>query len=210
MRIEEKHKSKLLVEGNDDQHIIWALCEMFSIPENFDVIDCECYNNVIKEIHLRFKQSDLGHLGIIVDADFEFSSRWESIKNYLQKFGYSIPKSLPKEGLIVNNEENKKIGVWIMPNNSLEGKVEDFVKYLIPNEDKLLPYVEEHLSEIEEKILNPYKEKDRPKALIHSWLAIQEIPGSPMGSAITKKYLSTDNEMCLQFVNWLKRLFEDG
>ena len=40
MKIKEKYTQKLLVEGNDDQHVIWALCEKFNIPEVFDVIDC--------------------------------------------------------------------------------------------------------------------------------------------------------------------------
>lgn len=31
----ENYTKKLLVEGNDDQHVIWALCEKFNIPETF-------------------------------------------------------------------------------------------------------------------------------------------------------------------------------
>ena len=36
----ERFKKKLLVEGNDDQHVIWALCEKYSVKESFDVVDC--------------------------------------------------------------------------------------------------------------------------------------------------------------------------
>jgi hypothetical protein len=43
--------------------------------------------------------------------------------------------------------------------------------------------------------------------LIHSWLAVQETPGTPMGLAITKRYLNTDDENCQVFIDWLKRLF---
>ncbi|HPO61676.1 MAG TPA: hypothetical protein PK762_01170 [Candidatus Kapabacteria bacterium] len=200
-------KSYLLVEGNDDFHVIKAIATKFKINNYFVIIDCNGIDNIKKGINDYQEKYQFDILGIVLDADFDFSSRWESIKNYLKKFGYSTPKEFPKEGLILSNEENKKVGVWIMPNNSLEGKVEDFVKYLIPAQDELLPIVESHLSEIEEKILNPYEEKDRPKALIHSWLAIQKTPGSPMGAAITKQYFSTNNEICTQFVNWLKRLF---
>lgn len=40
MKIKEKYpRQKLLVEGNDDQHVVWALCEKYQITENFDVID---------------------------------------------------------------------------------------------------------------------------------------------------------------------------
>ena len=40
MKIQEKFPQKLLVEGNDDQHIIWALCQKYSLTHNFDAIDC--------------------------------------------------------------------------------------------------------------------------------------------------------------------------
>ncbi|WP_367881111.1 DUF3226 domain-containing protein [uncultured Duncaniella sp.] len=47
----------------------------------------------------------------------------------------------------------------------------------------------------------------REKARIHSWLAWQEIPGTPMGLAITKKYLSTEPPVCQAFIQWLNSLF---
>lgn len=56
MKRSEKFKKKLLVEGNDDQHVIWALCEKFGVVENFDVIDCEGVENLLNQIPVRFKQ----------------------------------------------------------------------------------------------------------------------------------------------------------
>ena len=85
--------------------------------------------------------------------------------------------------------------------------LEDFIKFLIPQDDELLPIAEDVLTNnIEAKGLNRYKELHRPKALIHTWLAWQEEPGSPMGQAITKKYLQ-DTETCQLFVSWLKKIF---
>lgn len=43
--------------------------------------------------------------------------------------------------------------------------------------------------------------------LEHSWLAIQEDPGTPMGLSITKRYLSAEREVCQILVKWLKELF---
>ena len=45
------------------------------------------------------------------------------------------------------------------------------------------------------------------KAKIHTWLAWQEDPGTPMGSAVTKKYLTTTPPICQAFVNWLNALY---
>ena len=50
MRIKEKFNKKLLVEGNDDQHVIWALCAQFKIIETFDVIDCEGIDKLLEQI----------------------------------------------------------------------------------------------------------------------------------------------------------------
>ena len=47
----------------------------------------------------------------------------------------------------------------------------------------------------------------RSKALIHTWLAWQEDPGTPLGLAVTKRYLDGDHALAQQFVQWLLRLF---
>lgn len=71
MRIKEKCSFKLLVEGNDDQHVVWSLCQHHKITENFDVIDCESIENVLKQAELRVTTEASRNLriGIIVDAD---------------------------------------------------------------------------------------------------------------------------------------------
>ena len=85
----------------------------------------------------------------------------------------------------------------------------DFMKFLIPKDDKLLPVIEHNLTDLENEGLVGYKPKDRSKAIIHSWLAAQKVPGTPMGASITRKYLSPDSETCQVFINWLRRLFCD-
>ena len=47
----------------------------------------------------------------------------------------------------------------------------------------------------------------KAKARIHTFLAWQEDPGTPMGLAITKKYLQADSDSCLPFIEWLNNLF---
>jgi hypothetical protein len=94
-----------------------------------------------------------------------------------------------------------------MPNNNDKGMLEDFVSFLISEDDKLLPKVDNALSEIEKEELNQYKEIHKSKARIHTWLAWQEDPGTPMGLAITKKYLSTTPIICQDFISWLNKLF---
>lgn len=118
-----------------------------------------------------------------------------------------MPDDLPSKGLILTNTESKRIGVWIMPNNNLNGMLEDFISFLVPKDDKLLPIVNATLQNLEDKKLNKYSITHKSKAAIHSWLSWQEDPGTPMGLGITKRYLTTDEETCLQLTNWLTALF---
>jgi hypothetical protein len=206
MRRTESFNKKLLVEGNDDRHVIWALCEEYKITENFDVIDCEGFDNLKKRIPITFKVPEIETVGIVVDADEHLPSRWEVVKNLLSASGFSAPGTLPEAGLVMTNHLCK-VGVWIMPNNSATGMLEDFISFLVPKEDKLFPVVHDTLNNIESQKLNKYALKHKSKATIHTWLAWQEDPGTPMGFSITKKYLAPGNEVCQKFVEWLKALF---
>jgi hypothetical protein len=206
MRVKEKHNQKLLLEGNDDQHVIWALCEKYNITESFDVIDCEGITKLNDQIPIRFKQSNIKTVGILIDADTDIKSRWSSIKSTLETIGFILPNEIPLDGLIIQNQ-SICVGVWIMPNNNLNGMLEDFISFLVPKEDKLLPIVNSTLKGIEIQNLNGYSLIHKSKAIIHTWLSWQEDPGTPMGLAITKKYLSTDDESCLKLMNWINQLF---
>jgi hypothetical protein len=207
MSANEEFSSQLLVEGNDDQHVIWALCVKFNLRQNFEVIDCKGIEKLYEQIPVRFKQSGINTIGIIVDADTNLQSRWTSLKGLLTKQGFTMPEELPAEGLILSNADNKRIGVWIMPNNNLNGMLEDFISFLVPKDDKLLPIVNATLQNLEDQKLNKYSITHKSKAAIHSWLSWQEDPGTPMGLGITKRYLTTNEETCLQLTNWLTALF---
>jgi hypothetical protein len=207
MILKEKFSKKLLVEGNDDQHVIWALCDKFNIPETFDVIDCGGNDKLTEQIPVRFKQSGIETIGIIIDADTEINNRWASIKTLLTNQGFTVPNDLPLTGLILRNANNTSVGVWIMPNNNFNGMLEDFISFLVPKDDKLLPIINSTLDDIEKKKLNKYASIHKSKAIIHSWLSWQEAPGTPMGLSITKRYLTTDEDTCSLLITWLSELF---
>jgi hypothetical protein len=93
-----------------------------------------------------------------------------------------------------------------MPDNSSKGILEDFLRFLVPKGDVLLPYAEETVQGLPEK---RFSENDRPKALIHTWLAWQGDPGRPFGQAITARFLQPDVKEAAVFVEWLKSLFTE-
>jgi hypothetical protein len=208
---------QLLVEGKNDQHVIWALCEQYQIPETFTVElppdKTEGVESLLAALPVLLNEKKLKTLGIVVDADQDLAARWQSIRDRLIASDYpkaDIPNSPLTEGWVYQPKDVylKRVGVWVMPNNQLPGMLEDFVALLMPADDSLRPKAEEILREIEGEGLNRYGEIHHAKALIHTWLAWQETPGMPMGQAITARVLQRESAIAQVFADWLQRLFE--
>ena len=154
--MKEKFNKKLLVEGIDDQHVLFALCQKFNIEESFDIIDCKGIDNLLEQIPFRFKNGN-DTIGIIIDADVNLESQFLRLKKIVESLGFKVPDKLPIDGFINLNENNNKVGIWIMPNNQVAGMLEDFITFLVPKDDKLLPIVDETLNAIENQEKNKYK-----------------------------------------------------
>ncbi|WP_080058925.1 DUF3226 domain-containing protein [Spirosoma aerolatum] len=209
MKVREKFNAKLLVEGNDDQHVVWAICEKYNIPETFDVIDCEGISRILERLPLELKQESIKAIGVVLDADQDLQKRWKNLSGILSSFGYAIPDQPSPEGFThLPHDIYPTIGIWLMPDNLQSGMLEDFIRLLIRPNDLLSPFVEQALVQLEaQPIDSRYSEIHRAKAYIHTWLAWQKDPGTPMGLAVTKTYLDHNTELCQRFVNWLNRLF---
>jgi hypothetical protein len=204
---------QLVVEGKNDQHVIWALCEQHRVAETFSVLvpgkdGAGGIEALLADIPVRLKQRGLEMLGVVVDANQDLLGRWQAITDRLKRSGYeNVPPQPDTDGLIISAPSRPQIGVWLMPDNQLPGMLEDFVAHLIPGDDLLAPKAKACLCEIEQEGLNLYKSIHQPKAFIHTWLAWQENPGLPMGQAITAHALGHNKPLALAFVGWLGRLF---
>lgn len=200
---------ELIVEGTDEIKVITELFNTEGITRNFDLINSNGYPKLRKGLPTKLKglNSD-DTLGIVVDADDLMASRWQSIRDVLIKNDYEIPKKLSsKGGIFPHPDDFPTVGVWIMPNNADEGMTEDFIRLLVHENDQLMPIAREVLDKIKEQKLEKFKPTYRSKALIHTWLAWQKIPGTPLWQAIFKNYIDTDKALCRDFIAWLERLF---
>lgn len=209
MAKKEKFSKILLVEGKNDQHVIWAFCKRQDLPINFSVEAAGNVEELIKKLPVYLKGSSDRYdtIGVVVDADQHLAGRWQSIQQAAKETFPNFPTALPQKGLIHTNEEEKKIGVWIMPNNELTGMLEDFLEMLVPEGDVLIDRVEEFLSSLEAEQLQKYKAIHRTKAKIHAWLSLQENPEITMGQSITAQYLNVDTAVAQAFEQWLRNLF---
>jgi hypothetical protein len=216
----------LLVEGKDDFNVIrnlWVaqypsdrsgpivLCPQTGSEFYIEAVGEEAggVGEVLKDMtaYLLQRPPAVERVGIVVDADEDFGSRWDEVRHRLRQAGYKPPDALPAEGLVLAHPAGSRprVGVWLMPNNQSPGILEDFVRLLIPGENRLALKADNTLTAIEDEGLRLYK--SRPKALIHTWLAWQEEPGRPMGQAITRKVLQPGSVVADSFVAWLERLF---
>ncbi len=205
-------KQQLLVEGKNDRHVIWALCEKHQIPETFSVeLPTELEGGIdelLESIPVRLKQSQLQALGIIVDADQNLQSGWTAVCNRLGQAGYEhLPLQPEPKGTIIAAAGKPRVGIWLMPDNQISGMLENFVTHLIPDNDLLALKAESTLQEIERDNLSQYSLAHHSKAFIHTWLAWQVIPGQPMGLAITANVLQYNKPLAAIFIQWLNRLF---
>jgi hypothetical protein len=199
----------LLVEGKDDQHVMWNLCEHHKLPETFVIDNKEGVTNVLDAFEAEIAAPGKDCIGIVIDADTDLAARWDAIMSLLVRSGYrDIPPSPNLYGTIVTQTDKPTIGIWLMPNNSLPGELEDFIAFLVPHRENnsLWTYATQCLDGLPE-VSERYPEQDRSKAHVHTWLAWQQEPGKPLGQAITARYIDANAPDAETLIAWLRNLF---
>jgi len=208
----------LLVEGSDDKYAIASLLDKYKLTNSLnkatgkyapvDIKDCGGFPGIYEVLKGSIKNPVT--IGVIVDADNEFAKRWTELRNLSIKEFPDIVDEFPKDGLIVGNKYGGRFGIWIMPNNALEGNLETFAKTMIPegNKNWLLLHAKNSTKAAREEGAG-YKDKDIEKAEICTWLAWQEEPAQSIGTAIIKSFLKPENSPYADnFVKWFKDLFK--
>ncbi len=196
----------LLVEGSDDLHVFECLMKHHKAPKCFEIRNKEGIDQLLQTLPVERKASDLEALGVVVDADSDIDARWQSVRNILIDDGYNVPEAPDPEGTIVCQPNEPVVGVWLMPNNRLPGMLEDFVAFLVPPDNALWRQAQDAVGKLP-ATAERFPEAHRSKACVHTWLAWQREPGSPMGQAITKRYLDAEVDDVHCLLRWLDSLF---
>jgi hypothetical protein len=204
----------MLVEGNDDEHVVRHLCRAHQIEIDIEQPRDDGIAQLIDQVPARLTEADLQRLAVVIDADEDVQSRWEQLRDRLRRRGYDkVPDTPDKDGTIVDLHSDfgdVRLGVWITPDNRLPGMLENFVAFLVPKNDKMMPHVDRFLDSIprDDRLFSPVH---LPKAKIHSYLAIQNQPGKPLGLAITARYFDAGREVVRPFLKWINDvLIADG
>lgn len=198
----------LLVESPNDQHVCYALFVHYNVPMTFEVRAKGNVSNVLKTLTSELKKLDddrLERIGILVDADTDLRKRWAELMHILQRAGYeNVPHHPDAEGTIIAFANRPIVGIWLMPDNTNPGELEDFIATLVPHDDGLWFHADQTLRTLIER---RFRDEDTIKAHVHTWLAWQSEPGRPMGYAIGRGTLRADAPLAARLIVWINRLF---
>ena len=215
----------LLVEGQDDKHVVLHFCKQHQAALSFffldpdkdnpqvavserqavSILDKDNVDKVLESIVLEINASGRRAVGILVDANDDRAGRWDAIRNRLQRADIDPPQHLSPDGTILMTEEKPRIGIWLMPDNMSVGELEDFVVQMIPDDDPVWDLSKRYIDGIPPQD-RKFIEKKRSRAQVHAWLAAREDPRQ-MGTAIKAGDLKVDGALSQKFVAWLNALF---
>ena len=218
-------RSNLRVEGLDDRHALVHLLIRNGIdyeqrpwaawlPSIEEVKGGK--PEVLANMERLVRASSNKQIGFVLDADNSVKDTWSAIRSRLLQVGVDLPPALPIQGFVGESSEYRaRVGVWLMPDNEQEGAhgegtLERFLETLVSEADPLLPYASEATQQAKTKHGAKYRDVDVRKAELHAWLAWQEEPGLPYGTAIKARYFRHDTPVATRFVAWFRRLFEDN
>jgi len=208
-------RPEIAVEGQDDEHVIKHLLRRYEV--DFDrapqlvalprFTQARSVESLTQSITLKVKLSNNRSVGFVLDADEPLANRWASVRDRLKQVGVATPAEAPPEGFIGYSDEYRaRVGVWLMPDNQHDGNLETFLRELIEDRDHLIGHAETATAEAKTRGA-VFSDGDRPKAILHTWLAWQERPGVPYGTAIRAKYFRHDSPAAEAFVAWFKCLY---
>lgn len=197
----------LVVEGPDDFFAFAHLFDYHKIRNRFRMEEGGGYERLRDSIDTRVDESGLERIGFVVDADENVADRWRSLRDALLAADYTLLPVAPEPaGTIITQSGMATVGLWLMPDNTLPGALEDFIRLLIPSGDPNWDHAKISVANLPKKPDQP-TDNWTSKANIHTWLAWQEEPGKPIGQAITKRYLNPRADEAKPLLAWIRSLF---
>ena len=193
----------LLVEGSDDEHVVEHLRQRLASDIAFQYETKEGIDPLLESIDVEITVDGRLALGIMIDANDDLAARWDAISHRLRKANVEPPAQPERGGTVIDGDP--RVGVWLMPDNSTRGELENFVAELIPEDDPIWPLAEQYIDGIPREHRQVMDGKEL-RAKIHAWLATRSRPRW-MGTAIRAKDLDAGVPLAGELAEWLRKLF---
>ena len=196
----------LLVEGQDDKHVVQHLCVQCQPMPQFNIVDKGGVQELLDSIIQETRVSGRKALGVLLDVNDDSNARWNAVADRLRREDIEVPRSPGHTGTLIDGTtRTPRIGIWLMPDNETPGELEDFVAEMIPDDDPIWPRSRRYIDGIPEDDRR-FTEKKTQRARVHAWLATREYPRQ-MGAAIGAGDLRVDGRLSTDFAEWLRKLF---
>ena len=203
-------EKRLIPEFIEQRGVQWELGRKKYVV---DIQEQGGFDGLIAEgvIETSLKVSGVKALGVVFDADDlgeEGPNRWGSIRAKCNAIGINLPEEPKDNGFIMTLPAGIRFGVWMMPDNKRKGMLETFLCGLIPDPltNPLLQYARECVDGAK-KHGAPFRAAHVDKALIHTWLAWQDAPGSQLHDAVKFRIFRSDSPDGNAFAEWFLDLF---
>ena len=209
-------RAQLHVEGKDDVNAVLHLLLRHGFP--FDAKPLPAYLPMIEKqnslealidgIGKAIKMGKQKPAEFVIEDEVETERRWDGVRDRLRAVDVAAPDSLDPAGFVGESTEYKcRVGIWLMPDNQNHGEFEDFLAGLIPEGSALYQHATDSTAAARTTHQAKFRREDELKAGLHAYLAWQEVPGLPFGTAIKAHYCNHDSPAALAFVAWFKTLY---
>ncbi len=194
----------LIVEGSSDANVISALAKVGDLDRDFEIKEQRGILQVISAVRAYWSQSGIQVLGMVVDADENALQQWNIIRQTLGGDPVFAPLKDQPDSTGTVLPGRPRLGIWIMPDNSNAGELEDFIAKMIPEPDPVWPRAVDFIAGIPEAD-RKFPAHKAPRATVHAWLATRSRP-RPMWAGIGDGDLKLEANS-QAFLNWMRRLF---
>ena len=127
----------LLVEGQDDEHVVRHLRRSDSQMPTFCIRTKGGVDDLLRGVRGEILAEERTAVGILVDANDDWEARWQAVTDRIRMANMEPPSSPDPGGTII--EGSPRVGIWLMPDNESPGELEDFVAKMIPCDDAVWP-----------------------------------------------------------------------
>jgi len=194
----------ILVEGKDEIGFFTALCEKEELRQ-YQIIEVGGVDKFKDELPAIINDrnfDDVTSIAIIRDADTSIKAAVQSIKAILEKNGLSAPN----EHASIKTEENRKVGVFIMPGNRNDGMLENLVLDSVAAHPVKIQ-ADQYIQSLKDTLHPDAFPKNEHKARLHAYLSGMRKFVPSLGLATQKGYFDLDSDHfdeLKQFLNELK------
>lgn len=206
----------LFVEGQSDASVVNKLVKLrlgIDLAEkNQRIVRAVAgeggFDSTLEQFRAALEAKRPERLGLLVDRDGHEgrADRWPRIVAVLQSSGLVAPSSPPAGGVRAVTA-TQRVGVWLMPNNTTSGDLETFLEGLLPEPR---PALWEYAAMATTTSLSHgarFRSVQQAKAKLHAYLAWQDPPGNPYGTAVEAGVIGVQSTAADALVEWLNWLF---